>query len=152
MGSVNRAILMGHLGRDPEIRTTNNGAKVASFSLATSESWKDKTSGERKTATEWHNIVVWNEALVSVVERFLKKGALVYVSGPIKTRKYADKNGVDRYVTEIVLPKFGGEIVLAGGGPGRAPGPDSPDDYGEHKSAAAAASGGAAAMDDEIPF
>ena len=109
--SINKVTLLGNVGKDPEIKTFQNGGRVAQFSLATSESWKDKTSGEKKTATEWHNIVVKNEALVGIVEKYVKKGAKIHLEGKIETRKY-QKDGSDRYITEIVLYPYAGEIVL----------------------------------------
>jgi single-strand DNA-binding protein len=117
MSSINKAILIGRVGKDPEIRATNNGKEIASFSLATSESWKDKASGERKEKTEWHNIVVFNEGLVSVVKNYVKKGSQLYVEGAIQTRKWQDSNGADRYTTEIVLQAYGGTLQLLGGRP-----------------------------------
>lgn len=110
--SVNKVILVGNVGKDPEIRTTQSGAEIASFSLATSESWRDKASGERKEKTEWHNVVVFNSALVGVVANYVKKGSQVYIEGSIQTRKWQDKDGNDRYSTEVVLQNFGGTIVL----------------------------------------
>lgn len=112
MSSVNKAILIGNVGRDPEIRSTQNGKEIASFSVATSESWKDKSTGERKEKTEWHNIAVYNEALVRVVKSYLKKGQKVYVEGAIQTRKWTDKEGADRYSTEIVLQGFNGTLTM----------------------------------------
>jgi single-strand DNA-binding protein len=112
MSSVNKVMLVGNVGKDPEIRRTQDGAIVASFSVATSERWKDKSSGERKERTEWHNVVVFNEQLAGVVEKFVKKGSKVYVDGALQTRKWTDKNGQDRFTTEIVLQKFRGEIQL----------------------------------------
>src|ERR1700744_4034540 len=101
-GSVNKVILVGNLGKDPEIRTFQNGGRVASFSIATSESWKDKSNGEKKDRTEWHRISILNENLVGVVERFLKKGAKVYIEGQLETRKWTDKDGHEKYSTEVV--------------------------------------------------
>jgi single-strand DNA-binding protein len=112
MSSVNKVMLVGNVGKDPEIRRTQDGTPVASFSVATSEKWKDKSSGERKERTEWHNVVVFNEQLAGVVENYVKKGAKVYVEGALQTRKWTDKNGQDRYSTEVVLQKFRGEIQL----------------------------------------
>jgi single-strand DNA-binding protein len=109
--SINKVTLLGNVGKDPEIRTFQNGGRVASFSLATSESWKDKTSGEKKTATEWHNIVVKNEGLVGIVEKYVKKGAKLHIEGKLETRTY-DKDGSKRYITEIVLYPYSGDIVL----------------------------------------
>ncbi len=112
MSSVNKVMLVGNVGKDPEIRRTQDGAAVASFSVATSEKWRDKASGDRKERTEWHNVVVFNEQLVKVVEGYVKKGSKVYVDGALQTRKWTDKNGQERYSTEIVLQKFRGEIQL----------------------------------------
>src|ERR1700722_17620850 len=111
-GSVNKVILVGNLGKDPEIRTFQNGGRVASFSLATSESWKDKTSGEKKDKTEWHRVSVLNEHLVGVVERYLKKGAKVYIEGQLETRKWTDKEGQEKYSTEVVLRPYRGELTM----------------------------------------
>ncbi|WP_207478559.1 single-stranded DNA-binding protein [Arenibaculum pallidiluteum] len=121
MAGVNKVILVGNLGKDPEIRNLQNGGRVANFSLATSETWKDKATGERKERTEWHRVVVFNENLVGVIERFVKKGSKLYVEGQIETRKYTDNSGQERYTTEIVLRPYRGEITLldsAGGGAG----------------------------------
>ncbi|MBO0358606.1 single-stranded DNA-binding protein [Hymenobacter sp. BT186] len=112
MASVNKVILVGHVGKDPEIRSFQSGGRVANFTLATSESWKDKATGERKEKTEWHNIAVTNDALVGIVERFVKKGSKVYLEGQLQTRKWQDNNGNDRYSTEVVLKPFKGEVVL----------------------------------------
>lgn len=147
MSSVNQATLVGNVGRDPEIRETRDGRRVATFSVATSESWRDKATGEKRERTEWHNVVVWSEGLVKVAEQYLRKGMKLYVQGQICTRKWTDSNQVDRWSTEIVLSTFDAKIVmLSSSGGGRPPGPDSADDYG---------SGPAAArdpLDDEIPF
>lgn len=115
-GSVNKVILIGRVGKDPDIRTMNSGDRVASFSLATSETWRDKSSGERKEKTEWHNVVIFNENLVKIVENYVKKGAAIYVEGALQTRKY-EKEGSDRYVTEIVLKAFNGTLTLLGSKP-----------------------------------
>lgn len=121
-GSVNKVILVGNLGKDPEIRTMQSGDKMCSFSIATSESWKDKNSGERQERTEWHKIVVWNQNIVNVAERYLKKGAKVYVEGQLETRKWQDQqSGQDKYTTEVVLRPFRGELTMLdskGGGDG----------------------------------
>lgn len=111
-GSVNKVILVGRLGRDPEVRRMNNGDPVASFSLATDESWRDKASGERQSRTTWHNVVVFNENIAKVAEQYLKKGAKVYVEGSLQTREYEDKDGVQRKITEVVLQKFRGELTM----------------------------------------
>ena len=115
MAGVNKCIILGRLGRDPEARTVGTGGKVVSFSVATSEDWTDKASGERKSKTQWHRVVIWNEHLAGVAERFLKKGSEVYLEGSIETRKFTDKDGAERETTEIVLSKFKGELALVGG-------------------------------------
>ena len=114
-GSVNKVILVGNLGFDPEIRTLNSGDRVANLRLATSESWRDRTSGERKEKTEWHRVVIFNDNLVKVAESYLRKGSTVYIEGAIQTRKWADQSGVEKYSTEIVLQKFRGELTMLGG-------------------------------------
>lgn len=146
MASINKAIIVGHLGKDPDIRTMQSGSKMARFSVATSKSWKDKTSGERKTATQWHNVAILNQGLVTVVERYLKKGAPVYIEGEMQTRKYTDRQNIERYTTEIVLQPFNGELVMLSSGSGGAPPPpDSEDDYGDESSMTQE-------QIDEIPF
>jgi len=111
-GSVNKVILVGSLGKDPEIRTTQDGKKIANLSVATSESWKDKNSGERKEKTEWHRVSIFNEGLAKVAESYLKKGSKVYLEGQIQTRKWVDQQGQDRYSTEVVVQGFGGTLVM----------------------------------------
>lgn len=111
-GSVNKVILVGNLGRDPEVRTMNNGGKVVQLNLATSESWKDRQTGERQERTEWTNVVIFNENLADVAERFCRKGSKVYVEGSLQTRKWTDKDGAERYTTEVVLQRFRGELTL----------------------------------------
>lgn len=106
MGSVNKVILLGNLGKNPEIRQTQNGDSIANFSVATSEHWKDKNTGEKKSNTTWHNVVVFQKGLVGIVEKYLKKGSKIYLEGSLQTRKWADKNGVERYTTEVVLKGF----------------------------------------------
>ena len=133
-GSVNKVILVGNLGKDPEVRRMTSGEPVVSFSLATSESWRDKSSGERKEKTEWHNVVVFNKNLADVAEKYLKKGAKVYVEGQLQTRKWTDKDGAEKYSTEVVLQNFNGTLVLL----------DGKKDGG--------APVGANDLDDEIPF
>lgn len=113
-GSVNKVILVGNVGKDPEARTMSNGDRVVSFSLATSESWRDKSTGERKERSEWHKVVIFNEGLVKVAESYVKKGSKVYVEGQLQTRKWSDKDGVERYSTEVVLQRFRGELTLLG--------------------------------------
>jgi single-strand DNA-binding protein len=113
-GSLNRVELIGNLGRDPESPRLNNGNMVVNFSIATSETWKDKDSGEKKERTDWHNIVIFNDALCRVAEQYLKKGSKIYISGKLQTRKWQDQSGQDRYSTEVVLQAFGGELVMLG--------------------------------------
>ncbi|MBQ7674499.1 MAG: single-stranded DNA-binding protein [Alphaproteobacteria bacterium] len=141
-GSINKVILVGNLGKDPEIRTAQDGSKIASFSIATSDVWKDKVSGERKDKTEWHRIVVFNSNLCDICEKYLHKGSKVYIEGQLQTRKWQDQTGNDRYTTEVVLGKFRGELALldskGGADEGTAPVMDD-------KSAAMMA-------DDDIPF
>ena len=156
-GSVNKAILIGRLGRDPEARTFPSGGRVVSFSLATDETWRDKATGERKQRTQWHNVTIFNEPIGKIAEQYLKKGASVYLEGQIETREYTDKEGVQRKATEIVLRPFNGALVLMGdGGRREAPNPDS---YGTTTSRDAAPQGGPPAgrttgndIDDDIPF
>ena len=114
-GSVNKVIIVGNLGRDPEVRNFPNGGKVVNLRIATSESWRDKTSGERKERTEWHSVAIFNEALGKVAEQYLKKGSTVYIEGQLETRKWQDQSGADRYTTEVVLRQFRGEMTLLGG-------------------------------------
>jgi single-strand DNA-binding protein len=154
-GSVNKVILVGNLGKDPEIRTLNSGDKVANLSIATSETWRDKASGERKEKTEWHRVVIFNENLVKVAENYLKKGQTVYIEGQLATRKY-EQNGVEKYSTEIVLQRFRGELTMLGGR-GEGGGASSGDDYGGGYSGGGqpARSSGPKQdfpMDDDIPF
>ena len=128
MSSVNKVTLLGRLGKDPEVRNFQNGGKVVNFSLATSERWKDR-DGNQKEKTEWHNIAIMNEKLADIAERYLRKGAQVYLEGQLQTRKWQDQSGNDRYTTEVVLPRFGGAITLIGGkgdSGGDAPANDAP--------------------------
>jgi single-strand DNA-binding protein len=111
-GSVNKVILIGNLGKDPEVRNAQDGTKIVSFSVATSESWKDKQTGERKDKTEWHRVVLFNDRLGEVAEKYLRKGSKVYVEGALQTRKWTDSNNVERYSTEVVLSRFRGELTL----------------------------------------
>ncbi|MGC1300822.1 MAG: single-stranded DNA-binding protein [Caulobacteraceae bacterium] len=126
-GSVNKVILVGNLGRDPEIRTLNSGDRVANLRIATSETWRDRASGERKERTEWHQVVIFNEALVKVAESYLRKGSTIYIEGALQTRKYTDQAGAERYSTEVVLQKFRGELTMLGG---RGGGADAGDEGG----------------------
>lgn len=114
-GTVNKVILVGNLGKDPEVRSFQNGGRVANLTIATSESWKDKSSGEKKEKTEWHRVVILNENLVGVAERFLKKGAKVYIEGQLETRKWTDNSGAEKYSTEVVLRPYRGELTMLDG-------------------------------------
>jgi single-strand DNA-binding protein len=161
-GSINKVILVGNLGKDPEIRHTQNGDKIANFSIATSESWKDKNSGERKERTEWHRIVVFNEHLADVVEKYLTKGSKVYVEGQLQTRKWQDQSGNDRYSTEIVLQRFRGELQMldsradsTGGGERRGTSGGARDQDNGGGGSEASGQGGSdfsRDLDDDIPF
>jgi len=165
-GSVNKVILIGNLGKDPEIRSLNSGDKVANFAIATSESWKDKNSGERQERTQWHNVVVYNQNIVKVAESYLKKGAKVYIEGQLETRKWTDSaSGQDKYTTEVVLRPFRGELTMldtrggSGGGFGDSSGggyESAPSGGGGGFASAPKAQGNAARkvdeMEDEIPF
>lgn len=157
-GSVNKVILVGNLGKDPEVRNAQNGSKIVTFTLATSESWNDKTSGERREKTEWHRIVIFNERIADVAERFASKGRKVYVEGSLQTRKWTDQSGQDKYTTEIVIDRFKGELTLLDSG-------NRDDEQGSRapKAAGTTRAGGAGAgnvgwepnssdLDDEVPF
>ena len=120
-GSVNKVILIGNLGRDPEIRSTQDGLRIANLNLATSESWRDRVSGERKERTEWHRVVLFNERLTEIAEKYLRKGSKVYLEGSLQTRKWTDNAGQERYTTEIVLQRFRGELTMLDGGAGGPP-------------------------------
>jgi single-strand DNA-binding protein len=166
-GSVNKVILIGNLGKDPEVRRLNSGDQVVSFPLATSETWRDKTSGERKERTEWHNVVIFNENLGKVAEQYCKKGSKVYIEGQLQTRKWQDQSGNDRYTTEVVVQRFRGELTLLdsrGGGEARDSFPDENGSRGLGRasvggdrrpalsSGGGAGGGGAGPIDDDIPF
>ncbi len=166
-GSVNKVILVGNLGRDPEVRTFQNGGKVCNLRIATSETWKDRNTGERRERTEWHSVAIFNEGLVRVAEQYLRKGSKVYLEGQLQTRKWQDQSGQDRYSTEVVLQGFGSTLVMldgrgeGGGGGGYGGGQSGSygggqagggygDPYGAPSGSPAPASGGI--DDDEIPF
>ena len=168
-GSVNKVILVGNLGKDPEIRNTQTGSKIVNLTLATSETWNDKASGERKEKTEWHRVVVFNDRIADVAERFLKKGSKVYVEGALQTRKWTDQSGVEKYSTEVVIGAFRGELTMldgargAGGGDNAEAGGYSGGYQPRDKPPAARAPAGGRAqpsweppsgsdLDDEIPF
>lgn len=169
-GSVNKVILVGNLGRDPEVRTFSNGGKVCNLRIATSETWRDKATGERKERTEWHSVAILNENLAKIAEQYLRKGSKVYVEGQLETRKWQDQSGQDRYSTEVVLRPFRGELTLLDGrdgggqggggggyrggaqGGGYDEGPSYGGGAGGGAGGAAPAGGGRADFDDEIPF
>jgi single-strand DNA-binding protein len=172
-GSVNKVILIGNLGRDPEVRSFQNGGKVVNLRIATSETWRDKQSGERKERTEWHSVAIFNEALGKIAEQYLRKGSTVYIEGQLETRKWQDQSGQDKYTTEVVLRPYAGNLTLLGGRDGGGSGGGGGyDDRGGHddggqsggyggggaqggRGGFGGGSGGGAGrsdMDDEIPF
>lgn len=157
-GSVNKVILVGNLGRDPEVKSLPDGSALVNLSVATSETWRDKQSGERREKTEWHRVVIFNENLVKVAQNYLRKGSKVYLEGQLQTRKWQDQSGADRYSTEVVLQRFRGELVMldsraegSGGGPSR-----GKEEYGAGafggQDNGPSPGGAGADLDDEIPF
>ncbi len=171
-GSVNKVIIIGNLGRDPEVRTFQNGGKVCNLRIATSENWKDKSTGERREKTEWHSVAIFNEGLVRIAEQYLRKGSKVYIEGQLQTRKWQDQSGADRYSTEVVLQGFNGTLTMldgrseggggggysggdSGGGYGGPDDRDGPSDGGGSSGGSGGGGGGSAPsrdFDDEIPF
>jgi single-strand DNA-binding protein len=161
-GSVNKVILIGNLGADPEIRRTQDGRPIANLRIATSESWRDKTTGERREKTEWHRVVIFNEGLCKIVEQYLKKGSKVYLEGALQTRKWQDKDGHDKYSTEVVLQGFNSSLTMLdgrGGGAGAGAGEGGDTEFGSsgpaisrERKPAMAGGGKRDDMDDEIPF
>lgn len=164
-GSVNKVILIGNLGQDPEVRSFGNGGQVCNLSVATSENWKDKSTGERKDKTEWHRVVIFNENLIKIAQNYLKKGSKVYIEGALQTRKWQDQSGQDKYSTEVVLQRYRGEITMldsrseGGGGGGGYGGGQGGDNYNQDSGnqgggapSGGAPSGGVGDLDDEIPF
>ncbi len=160
-GSVNKVILIGNLGRDPEVRYSQSGDKIVNFSMATSESWKDKQTGERREKTEWHRIVIFNDHLAEIAERYLRKGSKVYVEGALQTRKWTGNDGIEKYTTEIVLQRYRGELTMldskgegsgyGGGGSGSSePAPSDQGGGSQGSGSQGGAPGGG--LDDEIPF
>jgi len=149
-GSVNKVILVGNLGRDPEVRNFPNGGKVVNLRIATSETWKDKASGERKERTEWHSVAIFNEGVAKIAEQYLKKGSTVYLEGQLETRKWQDQSGADKYSTEVVLRPFNGVMTLLGGKPSG----DSGGGKQEQQQTSGGSGYGAGGMPDgdEIPF
>jgi single-strand DNA-binding protein len=160
-GSVNKVILVGNLGRDPEVRHTQDGSKIVHLSVATSERWRDRSSGENRERTEWHRVVIFNERLGEIAEKYLAKGRTVYLEGQLQTRKWTDQSGQERYTTEVVLQRFRGELTLLGGrgedaGYGGGP-PDDDEGRGGSSSGGGGGGGGRKSsgyddLDDEIPF
>ena len=171
-GSVNKVILIGNLGQDPEVKRLNSGDMVVNFSIATSETWRDKQSGERKEKTEWHRVVIFNESLAKIAEQYLKKGTTVYIEGALQTRKWQDQSGVEKSTTEIVLQKFRGELTMLGSrnqggdsmgnddqprqmgnsGSGRPSGGNNYGSSSQGGNQGGAPKGGYGDLDDEIPF
>jgi single-strand DNA-binding protein len=165
-GSVNKVILIGNLGRDPELRSTQDGMRIANLAVATSESWRDRVSGERKERTEWHRVVIFNERLAEIAEKYLRKGSKVYLEGALQTRKWTDNAGQERYTTEIVLNRFRGELTMLDGARGAGGGMPQVEGgydegygggFGDEPSSPAAAAPARARtpvndLDDEIPF
>jgi single-strand DNA-binding protein len=151
-GSVNKVILVGNLGKDPEVRRMTSGDPVVNLSIATSENWRDKASGEKKEKTEWHRVVIFNKNLAEVAEKYLKKGAKVYVEGQLQTRKWTDKDGAEKYSTEVVLQNFRGELTMLDGRSGGEGGGGGGFGGGARGASEAPASFQRDEMDDEIPF
>ena len=161
-GSVNKVILIGNLGQDPEVRSFGNGGQVCNLSVATSENWKDKNTGERRDKTEWHRVVIFNENLIKVAQNYLKKGSKIYIEGALQTRKWQDQSGQDKYSTEVVLQRYRGELTMldsrgegGGGGYGGGQGGDNYNqdtNQGGGTPSGGAPSGGVGDLDDEIPF
>jgi single-strand DNA-binding protein len=159
-GSVNKVILLGNLGRDPEVRHTQDGKPIVNLRIATSESWRDRNSGERKEKTEWHAVVIFSEGLAKVAEQYLKKGSTVYIEGQLQTRKWTDKDGVERYSTEVVIQNYNGTLTMIGGRGGASEGGGSygNDEFGQSspmerpRMAGSKAQIPARDLDDEVPF
>ncbi|QQS13576.1 MAG: single-stranded DNA-binding protein [Rhodospirillales bacterium] len=162
-GSVNKVILIGNLGRDPEIKTMQSGGMIVNMSVATSENWRDKASGERKERTEWHRVVIFNDKIGEVAQKFLRKGSKVYLEGQLATRKWTDKEGQERYTTEVVIPRFGGQLTMLDGRAEGAGAGGGGDEYGGASGGGGSSSGGGRPapargggkggdLDDDIPF
>ncbi|CAN5177853.1 single-stranded DNA-binding protein [soil metagenome] len=158
-GSVNKVILVGNLGKDPEVRHTQDGKAIVNLSVATSENWKDKQTGERREKTEWHRVVIFNEALARVAEQYLKKGAKVYLEGQLQTRKYTDKDGAEKYSTEVVLQNYRGELTMLDGRNGGEGASSGGDSFGQSSPMERPRAGGGGKpasftrdLDDEVPF
>ena len=160
-GSVNKVILVGNLGRDPEVKSMQDGRSMVNMSVATSDTWRDRQSGERKERTEWHRVVIFNEKLAEVAQKYVRKGSKIYVEGQLSTRKWTDQSGQERYTTEVVIPRFGGALTMldgrsGGGEAGAGAGAGMDDDMGGGAPPSGggrpAARGGKAELDDDIPF
>ena len=162
-GSINKVILVGNLGRDPEVRSTQDGGKIVNLSIATSERWKDRNSGEQRERTEWHRVVIFNENLARVAEQYLRKGSTVYLEGQLQTRKWTDQQGVEKYTTEVVLARYRGELTMLGGrDSGGMSAPSQDDGYGAPAPSQGGNQGGgnlpeppmasSGGIDDDIPF
>ena len=159
-GSVNKVILIGNLGRDPEIRHTNDGRPIANLSVATSEQWRDRNSGERREKTEWHRVVIFDEKICEVAQKYLQKGSTVYLEGSLQTRKWTDQQGVEKYTTEVVLQRFSGKMTMLGSRGGGGGGDDYGDGGGDYGGDPGGSMGGGDSgpggaggdLDDEIPF
>ena len=154
-GSVNKVILVGNLGRDPEVRTMQDGNPVVNLSVATSENWRDKNTGERREKTEWHRVVIFNERLAEVVQKYLRKGSKVYIEGQLQTRKWTDQSGQEKYSTEVVLQRYRGELTMLDGrsdNAGAGGGFESSGDFGSSSAEPAAPVAAGGDLDDEIPF
>ena len=156
-GSVNKVILVGNLGKDPEVRHSQDGKAIVNLSLATSENWKDKQTGERKERTEWHRVVIFNENLAKIAEQYLKKGAKIYIEGQLQTRKYTDKDGAEKYSTEVVLQNYRGELTMLDGRGGEGASSGSGGEFGQSSPMDRPKTGGKAQsfardLDDEVPF
>jgi len=146
-GSINKAIIVGNVGRDPEVRSTQDGREIATLTVATSESWKDKSTGEKKEKTEWHRVVIFNDGLVNLVKNYVKKGSKLYIEGALHTRKWTDKDGVERYTTEIVLQGFGGTITMLSSAGGSGSNLSESSDQPKQSSPS-----NSDPIDDEVPF
>ncbi|HJO97138.1 MAG: single-stranded DNA-binding protein [Rhodospirillales bacterium] len=158
-GSVNKVILIGNLGRDPEVRFSQDGTKIVNFSIATSERWKDKSTGERREKTEWHRVVLFNEHLAEIAEQYLRKGSKVYVEGALQTRKWTGNDGVEKYSTEVVLQRYRGELTMldtrgdgGGGGGGYGASDGGPPPAADGGSGPGGGAPGGGDLDDDIPF
>ena len=158
-GSVNKVMLLGNLGQDPVVRTSQDGNKIVQLSIATSDRWKDRNSGEQREKTEWHRVVIFNENLSNIAEQYLKKGSTVFIEGQLQTRKWQDQNGIDKYTTEVVLGRFRGELAMIGSRSDSTNISDAQDHISEHNASNEITQkdtnppmGGAGDLDDEIPF